>query len=302
MSKPPLRRVLLIEDDPGDAFLIEEMLAAQSCKAQLVTASRLSEGMAQLEGGSFDVILLDMNLPDSTGLSTMTRLLEATPLTPIIVLTGLSDESFGVEAVKSGAQDYLVKGDIDGRILKRSMFYAVERKKLEIALKQTSDLFERQARIDYLTGVYNRLMFNELLEAEMQRAVRYGSDLSLIMFDLDHFKAINDNYSHTIGDQVLKEIAQLVADNIRAHDIFSRWGGEEFMALIPKNNQSQASELAEKLRRLFEQHAFEAGLRVTASFGVTQFRAVDTAESFVTRSDEAMYQAKKNGRNRVEIL
>lgn len=302
MNKKPLHTVLLIEDDPGDALLIQEMLEQQGCKAQLVTVERLSAGISHLQENCCDVVLLDMNLPDSSGLSTMTRLLDAAPSIPIIVLTGLSDEGFGVEAVKSGAQDYLVKGDIDGRILKRAMFYAVERKKLELALKQTRDLFERQARIDYLTGIYNRLMFNELLEAELQRARRYGSDLSLIMFDLDHFKRINDTYSHTMGDHVLKEVAQLVSDNIRAHDIFTRWGGEEFMVLIPKSNAEQTLILAEKLRSLCESCDFGNGLRVTASFGITQFKVEDSSESFIGRADQALYLAKNNGRNRTESL
>lgn len=302
MSKQPLHSILLIEDDPGDAALIREMLEQQGCRAQVVTVERLSAGISHLQQNCCDVILLDMNLPDSSGLSTMTRLLDAEPGVPIIVLTGLSDEGFGVEAVKLGAQDYLVKSDIDGRILKRAMFYAVERKKLELALKQTRDLFERQARIDYLTGIYNRLMFNELLEAELQRARRYGSDLALIMFDLDHFKQVNDTYSHTMGDHVLKEVAQLVSENIRAHDIFTRWGGEEFTVLIPKSNRDQALVLAEKLRQLCEEHDFGDGLKVTASFGVTQLRADETVDLFIGRADQALYLAKSNGRNRVEAL
>lgn len=302
MNENQMRTVLLIEDDPGDALLIVEMLELQQCRASLVTVERLSEGISYLQQNCCDVVLLDMNLPDSSGLPTMTRLMDAAPTTPIIVLTGLSDESFGVEAVKSGAQDYLVKGDIDGRVLKRAMFYAVERKKLEISLKQTRDLFERQSRIDYLTGIYNRLMFNELLEAELQRTRRYGTSLSLIMFDLDHFKQINDNYSHIIGDHVLKEIAQLISDNIRAHDIFSRWGGEEFTVLVPKCDQAGTAMLAEKLRSICEMHDFGNGLRVTASFGIAHFCAEDSAESFTARADEAMYLAKKNGRNRIESL
>jgi diguanylate cyclase (GGDEF)-like protein len=302
MNTKIMSAILLIEDDPGDALLIKEMLEQQECKACLVTVERLAEGISYLQQNSCDVVLLDMNLPDSNGLSTITRLLDAAPSTPIIVLTGLSDESFGVDAVKSGAQDYLVKGNIDGRILKRAMFYAVERKKLEIALKQTRDLFERQARIDYLTGIYNRLMFSELLEAELQRARRYGSDLSLIMFDLDHFKEVNDTNGHNIGDHVLRAVAQLVSDSIRAHDILTRWGGEEFMVLIPKTNQNQAGILAEKLRRLIEAHDFGNGLHVTASFGVTQFRDSDHADTFTARSDSAMYLAKENGRNRIESL
>ena len=301
MNGVALHSALLVEDDPRDALLFIEMLKQQGCKVQLVTVDRLAEAIEYLQRNSCDIVLLDLNLPDSSGLSTMTRLLEVAPNVPIVVLTGLSDESFGIEAVKSGAQDYLIKSDIDGRTLKRSMFYALERKKLELALKQTSELFERQARIDFLTGIYNRLMFNELLEAEMQRARRYGSELSLIMFDLDHFKRINDTYTHTVGDHVLKEIAHIVADDLRAHDIFARWGGEEFMVIAPKSNQSQAAQLAEKLRVLCESHDFGNGLAVTASFGVTQFRADDNEASITSRVDATLYRAKMNGRNRTEV-
>jgi len=303
MSDKFLHTVLLIEDDPGDVLLLQEMLEQEGCKAHLVTVARLSEGISYLQQNHCDIIFLDMNLPDSSGLPTVTRLLEAVPTTPIIVLTGLSDGSFGIEAVKLGAQDYLLKGDIGGRMLKRAMFYAVERKQLEVALKETRDFFEREARIDYLTGIYNRLMFNELLEAERQRARRYATtDLSIIMFDLDHFKKINDTCGHIIGDHVLKEVAHLVSDNIRAHDIFARWGGEEFMVLTPKSVQSQAAVLAQKLRSLCAAHDFGNGLHVTASFGVTQYKSEDTLESFTARTDEALYLAKENGRNRVESL
>jgi diguanylate cyclase (GGDEF)-like protein len=302
MTNQSMQTILLIEDDAGDALLIEEMLEQQLCLARLVTFARLSEGISYLQKNHCDVVLLDMNLPDSSGLITLTRLLDVVPNTPIIALTGLSDESFAIEALKSGAQDYLIKGDIDGRILKRAMFYAVERKKLLITLKQTRDLFERQARIDYLTGIYNRLMFTELLEAELQRARRYDFELSLIMFDLDHFKAVNDTHGHSMGDHVLKEVAKIVLDNIRSHDIFARWGGEEFMVLTPKTTQVQAVVLAEKLRGLFENHDFGDGLQVAASFGVTQFMSDDHADSFTARSDEALYLAKGNGRNRTEAL
>jgi diguanylate cyclase (GGDEF)-like protein len=302
MSTSFLHTVLLVEDDPGDVLLIQEMLGQQGCKARLVTAERLAEGISCLQQNPCDIVFLDMNLPDSSGLSTITRLLAAAPTTPIIVLTSQSDESFGVEAVKAGAQDYLLKGDIDGRILKRAMFYAVERKKLEIALKQTLEQLERQARIDFLTNIYNRMMFNELLEAELRRAGRYSSDLSLIMFDLDHFKGINDTYGHAMGDHVLKEVARLVADNIRGHDVLARWGGEEFMVLAPKTLLGQVVVLADKLRFLCEAHDFGNGLHVTASFGVTQFQTDDTLDSFTGRADAALYVAKGNGRNRVESL
>lgn len=302
MIATPLHSLLLVEDDPGDVFLLEEMLGEQGCGTTILKADRLSEALSLLQSSKPQIVLLDLNLPDSTGMSTLNKILEVASQTPVILLTGLSDETLGIEAVKMGAQDYLIKGEVDGRILKRSIYYALERKKLEIVLKQTLELLERQARIDYLTGIYNRVMFNELLEAERQRAIRYKSDLSLIMFDLDHFKLVNDTYGHAFGDHVLKETAKLVENNIRSHDILCRWGGEEFMVLTPGNSRVQAAELAQKLRSLIDVHDFSDDVRVTASFGVTQLSSQDKIEEFVDRADKALYQAKEHGRNRYECL
>lgn len=174
-------------------------------------------------------------------------------------------------------------------------------KQLETELKQSNDLLKSQARIDFLTGVYNRLMFDKLLHAEMQRVCRYNGLISLIMFDLDHFKKINDTLGHNTGDHVLKTVAGLVAGRIRAHDVLCRWGGEEFMIMAPKNDESQAAQLAEILRGLIERHDFGDGLRVTASFGVTRHICGESVEVFVNRVDENLYRAKNDGRNRVVV-
>jgi diguanylate cyclase (GGDEF)-like protein len=176
----------------------------------------------------------------------------------------------------------------------------IERQEAFAALQEMKDRFERQARIDYLTGVYNRLMFCELLEAEVKRAKRSGNALSLIMCDLDHFKKVNDVYGHTMGDQVLREFARLLSTHIRAQDILARWGGEEFLLLAPDCNLNQAITFAERMRRLCEPYDFGKGLHITVSFGVTQFRAEDSPHSFIERVDGELYAAKKNGRNRVE--
>jgi diguanylate cyclase (GGDEF)-like protein len=176
----------------------------------------------------------------------------------------------------------------------------MERQEAFAALQEMKDRFERQARIDYLTGAYNRLMLSELLEAEIKRAKRSGNELSLIMCDLDHFKKVNDAYGHTMGDQVLRQFAHLLSTHIRAQDILVRWGGEEFLVLAPDCNLNQALSFAERMRRLCEPHDFGKGLHITASFGVTQFLKEDSFQSFLERVDEALYSAKKNGRNRVE--
>jgi diguanylate cyclase (GGDEF)-like protein/PAS domain S-box-containing protein len=170
-----------------------------------------------------------------------------------------------------------------------------ERKKLEEKLG-------RLATTDALTGLCNRHRFNELLEQEVARARRYHAPLSLIMFDLDYFKNINDTYGHAVGDQVLQAVAEIIRKNIRATDWVGRWGGEEFMVLCPEATEKDAVFTAEKLRGLVENHTFETVKMITVSCGVTRFKAHDSVDTFVSRADDGLYRAKEKGRNIVEIV
>jgi diguanylate cyclase (GGDEF)-like protein len=125
--------------------------------------------------------------------------------------------------------------------------------------------------------------------------------LSIIIFDIDHFKEVNDRYGHSAGDYVLKTIADIVRESIRKIDYFVRWGGEEFMIISSETNLKDVSALAERIREIIESSTFEDVGKVTVSFGVTEFRANDTEDSLIKRADDAMYEAKKKGRNRVEV-
>ncbi len=169
-------------------------------------------------------------------------------------------------------------------------------------LKRLNELLEHRATTDALTDICNRLKFSELLNQEMREFRRYGHPLSLMMFDIDNFKKINDEEGHQTGDSVLRELAQLVKNNIRAADIFGRWGGEEFMILSPHTGLGETEQLAEKLRERVEGNDFGCRQTVTCSFGITQCTDRDTFESFTNRADIAMYRAKAEGRNRVEVV
>ena len=140
-----------------------------------------------------------------------------------------------------------------------------------------------------------------MVEAEIQRTLRHGTPLSLIMMDLDFFKKINDTYGHLCGDCVLREITMLVNRTIRQYDLFARWGGEEFMILSPNNDMENARQLAERLRTEIEGFDFTSAHSVTCSFGVAEFREGDDIDSFTKRADDALYKAKDKGRNRVEL-
>jgi diguanylate cyclase (GGDEF)-like protein len=158
------------------------------------------------------------------------------------------------------------------------------------------------ATTDSLTGIANRREFFGILENEMGRARRYGAPLSLVMYDLDHFKRVNDTYGHDAGDAVLQIVTGLVKQNIRAVDVAARWGGEEFMVMMPQSALDVARSAAERLRLAIASHSFDQVGEVTASFGVTAFVPEDDSSSLLKRVDDALYRAKELGRNRVEVL
>ena len=197
------------------------------------------------------------------------------------------------------------KRELENIVIERTSNLSIENaileKEIMERLKVEADLMHL-ATIDPLTSISNRRKFNEVLEYELQRDTRYGNELSLILCDLDHFKHINDEYGHNIGDEVLKEFTQLVSKNIRKTDVFARWGGEEFVLLLPESDISTAIEMAEKLRILTEKYQFSDVGKITASFGVTQLMKDDDEKNFINRADEALYNAKDNGRNKVESL
>jgi diguanylate cyclase (GGDEF)-like protein/PAS domain S-box-containing protein len=169
-----------------------------------------------------------------------------------------------------------------------------DRKKLEVELVQA-------ATYDSLTGVFNRKSLEEKIEGEVERAKRYGSTFSLIMFDIDDFKHINDTLGHHVGDKVLQGIAEMVKLNVRVLDTVGRWGGEEFMILLSETNHSEAAIVAEKLRTALANHRTGEADHITASFGITSYQADDTLDTIFKRVDDLLYSAKNSGKNCLAI-
>lgn len=172
-------------------------------------------------------------------------------------------------------------------------------KRLE--LQELATELKFRAITDPLTGLNNRRWFDEVLSLDMLRAQRYATPLSLVLYDIDHFKSINDTHGHLVGDKVLMQLSELIASRIRGTDELFRWGGEEFAILLPGAAAQMAVDLAKSLRDLISDAAFEGVGKVTCSFGVAQYDGTETAEEFVARADAALYRAKMNGRNRIEL-
>ncbi|MEA2100168.1 MAG: GGDEF domain-containing protein, partial [Campylobacterota bacterium] len=171
----------------------------------------------------------------------------------------------------------------------------------DISIK--SKEFEYKASHDALTKIYNRIKLNELFKNEISLVKRYETSLSLIMFDIDHFKLVNDNYGHLVGDKVLIALSSYVQKQIRTTDTFARWGGEEFMILLSHTSLDDAELLAQKLcHGVFTELSFDEIDNISCSFGVTEFKKGDTQDIIFKRVDDALYEAKESGRNCVKLL
>ncbi|GLH73514.1 diguanylate cyclase [Geothrix limicola] len=174
------------------------------------------------------------------------------------------------------------------------------RRRIEAQRQRAWHSLEQLASTDLLTGAWNRRHFEEAVEAEMHRARRHGHALSLLLLDIDHFKRVNDTYGHPEGDRVLRQVADCIRAAIRQSDSLTRWGGEEFIVLMPETDPASAMVLAERIREGIAGHHFEGIGTVTASLGVAEYLPFAPLETWLERADQAMYQAKRKGRNRVE--
>ncbi len=171
---------------------------------------------------------------------------------------------------------------------------------MEKELQQSNRDLARLSATDKLTQLFNRMKLDEVLENELARVKRNGPPFSVIIIDVDHFKAVNDNYGHHQGDQVLISLADILRSNLRVTDTYGRWGGEEFLIIAPNSSLDNGLQTAEKLRMAIEEAVFPSGIRITCSFGVTISKPEDSVSEILIRADQALYEAKNNGRNRVE--
>lgn len=206
----------------------------------------------------------------------------------------------GKDQLKSEARAYLIHANTipELQTRKRYLVTFTDISHIECDRKMFQDL----ATKDALTNIFNRKKFEDELKKEIERSLRYNNYLSLIIFDIDHFKSVNDTYGHPTGDHVLKEITKLVSENIRKYDMFARYGGEEFVILTPETSLAGAKELAEKIREIIAESEFKEVGKVTCSFGVSEYVKHEDPAGFVKKADYALYIAKNKGRNRVKAV
>jgi diguanylate cyclase len=293
LDKPKSFPVLLVEDNPGDARLVQEMLLdATNAEFDVYHVDRLADARQKLMENVTGVVLLDLSLPDARRLEALMQLRAAAPDVPIVILSGLQDELLAVKAVQEGAQDYLIKGRVDGEGLSRSINYAIERKQAEMKLAH-------RALHDPLTGLPNRVLFLDRLTHAVAWSKRHRSTFAVLFLDLDRFKLINDTLGHETGDQVLVEFANRLEEVLRSSDTAARFGGDEFIVLCEDiRDEQQAIRIAERIIGNVEQ-AFmldDDTVFVSASIGIVVAANTDTEpEILIREADAAMYRAKQRG-------
>ncbi len=290
-SNPPLT-LLLVEDNPDDARLIQDMLAGAS-DFRIEHAGRLAAGLERLALGGIEGVLLDLSLPDSRGLETFKQLHTFAPDAPVVILTGLDNESLGRIAAREGAQDYLVKGQVTGSALARAISYAIERQRLVVDLRTKS-------LVDPLTNLYNRRAFFALAERQLCLADRTLRSLLMLFVDIDDFKQINDSFGHPTGDLALQEVANVLRETFRLSDILSRIGGDEFVVLAIEADDDGAEAVKARLRRnlTVRQLQLKHAYRLSLSIGVTGYDPAQpcSVDELVARADAQMYAEKRSKR------
>lgn len=297
------RRVLIVDDEPVNAEMLARRLRNEGYDIALAASAR--EAQSEIEKSPFDLLLLDLAMPDASGLDFLASL-RANPKTetiPVIMVSALDDTQSMVKALDLGANDYVSK-PINLAILLARMETQLRLAGLVKRLERQNAILTTLAAYDELTGVYNRRALGAMLESELVRAARHGRNVSAMMLDLDRFKRVNDKWGHQAGDQVLRQFAGRAMASLRGADALFRYGGEEFLAILPETGAAESMAVAERCRGNMAAKPFLAGgesVLVTVSIGVaTSTPAARLSSSqLIEQADKALYAAKMAGRNRV---
>ncbi len=308
IQNPDSHRILLVDDNPANLNLLIAILETQD-----YSLSAVLDGSQALKVASEikpDLILMDIVMPNMDGYET-TKYFKSNDDTrdiPIIFITEKNEPEDIKKAFESGGVDFISKPINAEEVLVRVESHL----KIQMLLKQNKKIIEElqeanlkldaQAKTDHLTGLFNRRSIVEIIEYEITRALRSKETFCLVLGDIDHFKQLNDSYGHLAGDHILIELSQLMKKVTRDQDVLARWGGEEFLLVLPATDLVGARLLAEKIRARVAEESFDFNgqqLKVTMSFGVESCDGSDDYNDSFKTADENLYKAKSEGRNRV---
>jgi len=287
--------VLVIDDSPDVHRLLKARLRNE--ELDILGANSGAEGLGAAGEKAPSIILLDLNMPGMDGFEVLRKLKEDKKFanTPVIILSGLQSSQDKVTAFDLGAVDYITK-PFDLTELRVRMRSALR-------VQQLVQMLEQRAQIDGLTGLGNRAFFDRRWSEEVSRATRHSHPLSVTIIDIDHFKSVNDTFGHPAGDAVIQGLARLLRRECRTSDVACRYGGEEFVLIMPDTAPQDAMTVCERIRKALEETSWarHPDRRITASFGLvgTAGTGALTADAWLEAADKNLYASKKGGRNRV---
>jgi diguanylate cyclase (GGDEF)-like protein len=309
--------ILIVDDTDTNILMLERLLSDEGYS--VMTAQRGASALELAETSPPDLILLDIGMPAMDGYEVCRRL-KADPLLrdiPVIFVSAFSQTEEKVKALSVGGVDYVTKPYQADEVLARIATH-LKIRNLQKQLEAKNALLVREiqrrqqvenelkilAATDTLTKIYNRRHFFELASKEHARAKRHQKQLTILIADIDHFKKVNDTWGHLAGDEVLTHFAQLLKRFLRAYDLLGRYGGEEFVILLPDTSVVLGARIADRLRLIIEKTAFSVKgheLNISASFGVSGYHPNEDLplETILHQADQALYRSKENGRNRV---
>lgn len=321
--------ILIVDDNPQNLQVLAEVVEQSGCEAVLALDGR--QALAYLEDELPDLILLDVMMPELDGYVVCRQLKEqaSTCSIPVIFITAKTDSDDIVQGFAAGGVDYVTKPfrvpELQARL---RMHLALKRYQDELRenhaqlqqaygelqaahdtissqnsqLKEMLEQVQVYSRTDVLTGLYNRRYMMEKLSAEVARYRRSQRSFVLISGDIDFFKAVNDTYGHDCGDRVLQEVARVMKNLLREQDSLARWGGEEFLVLLPETDAEQGLQAAERIRTqvgALKVREKQCDVSVAMTLGVAEFGEGDTIDTTLKRADDALYRGKRQGRNQV---
>lgn len=318
LEYPMSNFVLIIEDDTLIATVEKQYLEKNGFRVLTVNTGGAALQLIN-KGDIPDLLIIDYRLPDMSGVEFMQKLKELQMNIPSIIVTGGGNETIAVTAMKLGAMDYIIKGkdtvkqlpeicrDVIRKfnISEENLRLMEELKKANMELTEINRQLDDLSKKDDLTGIFNRRYLMESLSYEIARSKRYSSPLSFAIFDLDHFKQINDAYGHTTGDLVLKQFALLLKERLRKTDVVGRYGGEEFGIVLTGITLDSAFTLCNELRELVSAMPFgyeHSHIQLTTSAGIASLTDNMDRKTIIDTADKSLYKAKASGRNLVIAL
>ncbi len=297
-------RILLVEHRARSSRLLARHLGDEH---QVTTVRSLDEARTAMAAGSYDVLIssLDVDGEDGLRLCSQARSSEVTRHLPIILLAEVHEQARLLRGLDMGVNDYVMR-PIETTELKARVRTQLRKKRYADYLRSRLDESVEQAAIDPLTRLFNRRYLENHLKVQIRTALASSKPLSVLLADIDYFKSVNDTFGHDVGDTVLREFAERIADSVRGRDLAARLGGEEFVLVLPDTERDKALDIAERVRQRIDCAPFVISdegeaIRVTTSIGVSCLGpGVDTVATMIKRADVSLYRAKSFGRNQVE--